>query len=50
MLGTMDLSEVAQMIEGSMAHNEANLLAIPGESNFSGLKPDLSCLSTLLTH
>ena len=46
MLGTMDLPEVAKIIEGCMAHNEANLLAIPGESNFSGLKPNLACRST----
>jgi len=38
---------VAKIIEGCMAHNEANLLAIPGESNFSGLKPNLACLTQL---
>ena len=37
-------SQVAQFIEGDMATKPASkLLAIPGESNFSGLKTDLSC-------
>eukprot|EP00435_Cladocopium_sp_Y103_P057857 s294_g20.t1 len=42
-----DLS-VAQIIEGDATEPiGAKLLAIPGESNFSGLKTDLSCLFQL---
>eukprot|EP00913_Durusdinium_trenchii_P027543 g25833.t1 len=43
-----DLS-AAKMIEGQVPESIAgcNLLAFPGESNFSGLRTDLSCLSAL---
>ena len=38
--------QVAQIIEGDMATwplTASKLLAVPGESNFSGAKTDLSC-------
>ena len=42
-----DLS-AANMIEGEVPREaDYNLLAFPGESNFSGRQPDLSCLKSL---